>query len=193
LCDSCIVIKNGLALPAEETEKSISKYLEENLKKNGIPDIKERKDRKGSGIVKITGITIFNSNNSAIASGTDFLIKINYNHHSFAFKNIRLDIGMDNELDIRIAHLSTETIKQDFSQHIKDNEEGSMIFLIKSAPLIPGIYYGTICLYVDGIVSDWVSKAFFFEIVFGDFYGTKMMPPENQGNFLLKYNISWVK
>jgi len=190
LCDSSAVITKGLISERKDVELSIQEYI--NSQKDNIEDIQlsKRKDRKGNNDIaamKITATSV--NNNRQIQSGDDILLSIHYRRNVGIMKNVRFDIGIDNELGIRIGHLSTYTLDEDVTDHINNNENGKIDFLIKRLPLHEGFYSGTICIYTNGVVADWVKNAFSFEVIFGDYYGSMKLPPQNQGSLLFDYEI----
>jgi len=190
LCDSCITLKNGIASEKGSVEIQIAEYINYMTTRQALLKFSERTDRKGNGNIRISKIEIFNlDGGSIIHSGDDVTIRIFYDQFSNSLKSVSFDIGIDNELDIRIAHLSTKTLGIDSKKLLNFNNNGSFDFIIKSIPLYPGKYFGTFCVYSDGIVSDWLAKAFCFEVTYGDFYKTNRLPPQNQGNLLLNYEF----
>jgi lipopolysaccharide transport system ATP-binding protein len=191
LCDSCITLQNGFASEKGSVETQIAEYLNYMTTKQASLKFSERPDRKGNGNIRISKIEIFNLNgDSTIHSGDDVVIRISYDQFSDSLKSVTFDIGIDNELDIRIAHLSTKTLGIDSKKLLNSKKIGSFDFIIKSIPLYPGKYFGTFCVYSDGLVSDWLAKAFCLEVAYGDFYKTNILPPRNQGNLLLNYEFT---
>jgi lipopolysaccharide transport system ATP-binding protein len=106
-------------------------------------------------------------------------------------KNLNVALGIDNQIGERITNLSTEVRGSDLDD-VQANAQSIVIELDK-LPLTPGRYGFAIFSTVNGIVSDWISNAGFFEVEGGDFYGTGKLPPTVQGNFLLDYTFSLIE
>jgi len=190
LCDKGVVISNGKNTAKQDIERCISLYMDSYSNENEKIELTDRNDRKGNGNVQISKIEILNSNgDSDIHSGSDTLVKMYYIRNSNKLNNVRFDIGIDNQLGTRIGHVSTYTIDEDITDSVNKNGSGTVTFEIKRLPLHEGLYHGTICVYADGIVSDWIKDAFSFNVIFGDFYNSMRLPPINQGNMLLSYTI----
>jgi lipopolysaccharide transport system ATP-binding protein len=190
LCDLSIIINNGYASESMEVETCIQKYLATQKENVNKVELATRKDRKGNSDISALKIIAKSvDNDDHIHSGSDMLLSIYYKKNTDFIKNIRFDLGIDNELGLRIGHISTYTINENITDYVKRNENGKIDFLIKKLPLHQGFYRGTICIYNNGVVADWIKNAFSFEVIFGDYYGSMKLPPQNQGNFLFDYEI----
>jgi lipopolysaccharide transport system ATP-binding protein len=190
LCDSSAIIARGLISERKDVELSIQEYI--NGQKENIEEIQlgKRKDRKGNGDIlafKVEVTSIIGDKD--IHSGDKVLISVHYKKNTIGLKNVRFDIGIDNQSGIRMGHLSTYTLNEDITDYINKHEIGKIDFQIEKIPLHEGFYHATLCIYSNGIVSDWVKDAFSFEVLFGDFYGSMKLPPQNQGNLLFDYKL----
>ena len=57
---------------------------------------------------------------------------------------------------------------------------------------MPGRYGFTIYCTINGVVSDWVQNAGFFDVEPGDYYGTGKLQPSDQGIFLINHYFNVV-
>jgi len=102
-------------------------------------------------------------------------------------KGIRIDIGIDNSMSYRVAHLSSHTLNKTIS--LLPNQETEVIISIENLPLVADRYGLTFYCEAAGNVQDWIKNASYFDIENVDFYHTGKLPPPGQGNILLNYSM----
>ncbi|MFM6501587.1 MAG: Wzt carbohydrate-binding domain-containing protein, partial [Dolichospermum sp.] len=153
--------------------------------------LEDRKDRKGDGKIRFISVEFENEKGENVPyfySGQNIRIILCFkNNTQQTLKNLNVALGIDNQIGERITNLSTE-VRGSNLEEVKADVH-SIILELNKLPLTPGRYGFTIFSTVNGIVSDWIANAGFFEVEGGDFYGTGKLPPAMQGNFLLDYNF----
>jgi len=171
ICDNGLLLVNGQISDSGLLKTVIDGYQNNLYKSFNFNPI----GRKGNGNNKVQNIYI----NGKSIVGDNLLIKIDF--LSWSVKN-RFDIRIENSNGVRVGWLSTSL------QSIpKVNTPPS--FLITNLPLVPGQYYITYCLYHDNEVEDWCEKAFAFQVDEGIFYPSYKLPPNEQTEFYLNFEI----
>ena len=187
LCNRAIYLKNGLISYSNGTEETIGYYLSDTIR-NADKKLYEIKDRRGNGKLKFLDIKGYNrQNEEAIVflcgEKVRFKIMLEKVVGDGKLKG-RIDIGINNQHDVRIAWLSTSM----FDDYINGlNEE--ITFEIDKFLLSPGSYTLNIYSEVDGLAADWLENVFSFEIAESDFYLTGKKIPKGQGYLFLDYKI----
>jgi lipopolysaccharide transport system ATP-binding protein len=151
----------------------------------------DRKDRNGNGNVRFISVLLQDEqgrNVTSLYSGEAAKIIFFFeNNTKVNLKNVHFSIGLDSNNGQRIAYFSNEIIKEKFS--IISIESQSIELYIPKLPLMPGRYGFTIYCSINNVVVDWIKNAGFFDVEPGDYYGTGKLPPNNQGDFLIDYNL----
>jgi len=82
-------------------------------------------------------------------------------------------------------HFSGETIS------VKEGI-GAVQCLIRKNPLSPGKYWINADIYAGGLQCDYVEKIQTFPVMYGDFYGTGIIPSPKAGKVVIDYewNVS---
>ena len=191
LCKRCILLKNGEITMIGKTSEVVHSYIKDTKYFNDSICLKDRKDRKGNGKLKIMEYSLHNSKGDRVTSfvcGQDVEIWLDYEIYDERIDEINISIGIDSVVDQkRIAFVSNKIIKQ----IISITKEKRIKIEINKLPFNVGKYQFTFFIDYRGQTLDWVQSAGFFEIGVGDFYHTGNLPPsEGQGDFLLKYNIT---
>ena len=185
LCTNAMYLKNGQTAFVSNTSETINFYLSD-VKRNAEKSIGEINERKGTGQLLLKNITGFNrmaeaQNVFLCGERVDLQILFEPNGHSGKIKG-RVDVGINNHNDIRVAWLSTSM----FSDYININEKG-ISFQIDKLPLVPGSYNMNLYCEVEGAVADWLENVFAFEVMESDYYETGRKVPPGQGFVYLDY------
>ncbi len=181
LCNRVIYLKNGVIAFTNETAQTINYYLNDVIK-NADKKLHEINDRRGSGKLKFIDITGYNGQNektTVFLCGEKIRFKVMFDKIERNNIKGRVDIGINNQHDIRIAWLSTSM----FFDYINDLE-GGITFEIDRFLLSPGSYTLNIYSEVEGEVADWLENVYSFEIAESDFYLTGKKIPNGQGIFI---------
>lgn len=185
LCNRTLLLNCGYIGSIGETNDVIRTYyntIEKNTRDNSLDDL----HREGVGEIRFISVGI--ENKKQITSGSKLELKIKLiNKTDKEIKGVRIDIGIDNSMNIRIAHLSSHTLNKTIS--ISPKSEIELKFIIESLPLVADRYGLTLFCQASGNIQDWIKGAFFFDVDNADYYKTGKLPPAGQGNILLNYNI----
>ncbi|MDQ2719730.1 MAG: ABC transporter ATP-binding protein [Bacteroidota bacterium] len=188
LCNKGIYLKNGSVAYSNDTDSTIRFYLND-IKNNSIRKLHEIKDRRGSGRLKLLEIIGYNSKSEIsdiFLCGENIHLKILFEKkESFIKIKGRVDIGINDQYDTRVAWLSTSI----FDDFINVSEEGLM-FQINKLSLAPGSYTLNIFCEVEGEVADWLENVYSFEIAESDFYSTGKKIPAGQGYLFMDYKTN---
>ncbi|RAR46600.1 ABC transporter ATP-binding protein [Flavobacterium lacus] len=186
LCTRAVVIKNGMITFDGGVDDAIQFYLKESTVHTAIKEIKER---KGSGIIKIIDVEVFgNSIGILPQTGQPFHIEFALsNPKGITSNQMRFDLRIDDHMGQRIAWMSDSVLpKQSF------NTSQRVQFMIPKLNLNHGLYYVTTHISVNNEVSDWIQNAFSFEVTEGDYYGSGKKTPAEQSKTLLDYNVNYL-
>ncbi|MFZ2900364.1 MAG: ABC transporter ATP-binding protein [Saprospiraceae bacterium] len=186
LCSRGVLLENGRMTFDGEVNTAVNRYLA------GDPNISKKEklskvSRKGNGKTKLTDINVFSdpeNRNLKPVAGKDLFINLHYSQlGGFSKADIRIDLRIENHLGLRVGWLST-TLLNDIQ--IKGDQ---ITFKIPSCPFNSGLYAITTCAYIRNDVSDWIQNVYSFEITEGDFYHTGKLPPKEQSDFLIKFEL----
>ncbi|MBS1737225.1 MAG: ABC transporter ATP-binding protein, partial [Bacteroidetes bacterium] len=187
LCTRAMYLKNGIVDYVNNTSDTINYYLSD-VKRNTDKSLAEIEERKGNGKIQLKEIIGYNQHGEAqsvFLCGDKMKFKIIFESTISTGKiKGRLDIGINNFHDIRVAWLSTSM----FSDYLNIDEEG-ITFTIEKLPLMPGSYNVNLYCETDGEVADWLGNVFAFDIAESDFYKTGRKVPAGQGYVFLDYQI----
>lgn len=190
LCPRSCLMQSGNLLYDGKTEDVIRLYY--NAAESNIinKSLKDRTDRKGTGGIRFTEITIKNTNDDVIdkvQSGQEIRIYLKY---------ITESKSVISYLDIHITFYSADG-KYMFTCSTEANgfectnypSEGRLMCKINKFPLTSGIY--TINLYstYKGEIADWITNTITLTVFDGDFYGTGKLASHKEG-FLVEHEWS---
>ncbi len=190
LCQTGLLLEQGRVARAGPIADVVNTYLTES---NRLADMsfEDRNDRQGSGELRFTGVLLKDSAGTEVSaftcgsSATLELLLTNANGHSL--RNVRIAVGVDNDLGQRIVVFSTHLAAQDFPELPADL--GSIEIHIPRLTLAAGRYGFTLYASVNGEIADWIKNAGSFDVEGGDFYGTGQLPPQGQGCFVMDHEL----
>ncbi|PNW26197.1 ABC transporter ATP-binding protein [Formosa algae] len=184
LCTRAIVLEHGQTVFEGDVDEAINYYL--NSKEDVIA-IKDIKNRKGSGVVKVLEVAVYGKDSmKSPQSGQPFHLDFTLdNHNDIKLRNIRFDLRIEDEVGQKIAWISNTLLS------FKENEDISnrIVFQVEKLNLNKGKYYVTFYVAINNIMSDWVQNAFSFEVVEGDYHGAGKLVPTNESKMLLDFNV----
>lgn len=190
LCPRAILLSSGKAVADANTDKIIHQYMN-SLNDCSIDSLSRREDRNGNGDVRFVSIELQNEKREKVNtffSGDYAILKLNYKNRTHRdLKNFHFALGIDDRMGARLFVLSSEIVGQNFP--VLNSDNGSIEVHIPRLPLMPGTYGFTIYSTLNGVVSDWIKNAGFFEVEAGDFFCTGRLPLENQGHVLIEHHF----
>ena len=188
LCTKSIFLKNGTIQNSGTTVSIVAEYLKD-IEPMKTKDLAQRKDRKGSGEIRLQRITALNSKMEEVPhlkTGHMGTLKFHFKQYSEYHGNIDFGIGINNPKGQRITSVST------IYKGISLNPVTCKCITIRFSKLslLPGIYEITTFLGKDEKPCDWIINAYSLVVTPGDYYGFGILPPDSQGDILLDYTIS---
>lgn len=189
LCENGILLRSGRVLQTGAISDVVGSYLKviSDRKSINLTEI----PGTGTKDVEVESIRILNSNRqvAGVFSADEKLyleFQLKWNNPLLrARKTISgfLDVGFNNESDIRVAWISTSIFKSDLSV------DSTVYFEIDSLNLVEGEYNINFLLNIDGKVSDWKQNVQYFKVEELDFYGTGRRVQKDQGYSLIRYKV----
>lgn len=188
ICEKCSVMAEGRCSFSGNIQEGIQFY-QSIIQKNNI-DIKEQKNRRGSGIARFVGIEYLNSQRQKvdeISNGEQCIIRLFIKTETKERQEIRVAIGINDSMDTRVLLFDTELLQKKI--YIDDNFF-SIDFLIEKMSLAEGVYTLTLFLQVGCHISDWVQNSCQLIIKNGDFYKNGKKIDFYKGVFLQDFEVS---
>lgn len=187
LCTSSIVLENGRVIYDGNTEDAIDYYYDSSSKIQTA--LKDRKDRKGYGNIRVTDIEVYSlnkNNNNHIAPQLGqpiyFCFTLNCDENSI-IDNFRFDLRIEGNNGSRVAWLST-SLK--LMTELKGNK---IIFSMERCPFNYGKYFITYSCSINNETEDWMQNAFDFDINEGLFFDNQTVIPREQTLIYNDFNI----
>ena len=194
LCTRGVVMEYGKVVFDGKTDDAIDYYLQLNRESNNIFLIRDIKDRKGKGDIKIVDIKILDKNDNEITilqTGEKVVFKIFYESSLLQnHKKCRLSIAISNQGHNFIL-LSTEL---GANEYVELNKKGFVEFLIPKLPLTKSNYSLDLFLESDAEIQDWIEDAMLISVEDGVYYEGGINYPKGwEGKTVLfeyTYNIN---
>lgn len=175
LCSRCLCLQDGQTLMDGGADEVVSRYLI-GSKQSEDQRLAERKDRRGDGVVRITGINFFDAQSreqlDLAISGQGLDIEVSYKANDRSLGRIgRFNIGLalSSYFGQRITILNSEQSNRAFEDL---PPEGCVHCRIPRLSLMGGSYSITCTLQINGRLADQVTDAGVLHVEAGDFYGT---------------------
>jgi lipopolysaccharide transport system ATP-binding protein len=195
LCASAVLLSKGRVVEQGNTKRIVQEYLTRESHSDSIP-LDERIDREGTGDIRFTRISIAPNGSDGTDSSNAFQCGANAelvlsfrNLANRELRNLRVALGVDNEMGQRVLLLDSVLLGQDVEK--VSTGDGQVSVSMPSLPLIPGRYRFTIYSTVNGVIADWIKDAGCFDVEAGDYYGTGQLPPQGQGLFLTRHAFKY--
>lgn len=187
ICNNCILIDKGKLIAIGTTQEIIDIYEKKYIKNININD---RLDRKGNGNFKIVDIILKDNKGNDIKylkCGDDCQLWFAYKVFDPHLKKINFSLAIESISNkCRVVYLDNKILNED----IYVEKSGFIKIKISRLPLNVGEYDLTV--YVDSSFGllDWIKNAKRFRVLFGDFYKTGYVQPEDKkANVLLDYSF----
>lgn len=190
LCKTGVLLERGQIVEKGPAGDVIKRYLGA-LSKLAEISLADRIDRKGSGEVRFTGVTMQNEKREAVSafvSGEKSIFVLKYENISKRdLKQFDVEVRLETYRGHRLILLKSELCGEGFQLIPRDND--TIEVHIDKLPLAPGRYTTTLFVTMGGNIVDWVKEAWFFDVEPGDFYGTGRLPPEEEGLILTPHHF----
>ena len=190
LCHSACLLHAGTVVTHGQTSCVIAQYTSSSHS-NGSQLLETRLDRMGSGLLRLSQITVFDSHGRRVTElPTGTAAQICFRLHNCSrevFRHIMMAVGIDDELGTRIANLNTECTVWEPSP--VGPSDAMIVLDIPRLPLMPGRYSLTTFLTNAGTILDWVRDAATLDVVVGDYFGTGRLPQAGQGRIIIDHSF----
>lgn len=188
LCDRAILLNHGKIIKDGKVDSVVSTYLKQTHE-TAKTSLSKRKDRDGTGQVKITRIYFkdaVGNISEGLTCGKPGEIIIEFRCHDKSIKTFDCSIDLTSFYNqTKIAHIDTRVLR-------KKVKAGSKLFKIKikNTPLLPDRYQLNASIIGDeGEIYDLLLPAQIFNIDYSDYYKTGNLPVSKQGPLLIDYDI----
>ena len=180
LCQCGIVLHQGNVKYVGSQTEAITQYL--TSFSEGLVSVRERRDRRGSGEVKVVGIEVKDIDGNVldvVASGQDIKIYL-YFETTPHFRNSRVTAGMvwKTQLDVPVFQINNKVTGDKFE---KLPSSGVFVCYLSKLPLPASTYKITYSISTDGEYLDSLNDAAEITVIEGDFFGSGMVPPISHG------------
>ena len=195
LCNRIVVLNNGSVLfDTPKVEEGIQRYLQQNAYLTTF-DLKDRKDRVGTGRIRFQSVQLFNEGDKEISTVVTGMknvrIKLDCKiMEPLESSEIRVAIAVKKMDDSNLTTFYNELTNEIFSVN-KEEQNFSANCTIENFPFSSGNYRCNISLKIAGDMSDWIENAFDLTVDDGDFYNTGRVIPKSHQGILLYHK--WTK
>jgi lipopolysaccharide transport system ATP-binding protein len=190
MCSAAVLLAKGRCVAEGMTSTVIQEYIGD-LKHISTTPLAERRDRSGTGECQFVSVALENGdgvNVSAFKCGAEAVLNLQINNLSTRrLRDLRLSVGIDNELNQRVVHLDSLVVGNDLSGLSPGYR--SVRVVIPRLSLLPGRYQLTLHAMNNGNVTDWIQNATTFHVEAGDYFGTGHLPAQGQGIFALEHRF----
>ena len=183
LCNKGLVLKEGQIVFSGSVDDSINSYVNSNS--NSLPDLKDRKDRQGTGKIKINHVRVTNIKNEPVDiaySGQDVNVVFEYETGNEILeepmKDVIMSLQLKNNQGIPIFLHHNRIIKKKFDV---TTNKGSFTAEIKRIPLPQSSYFISFSVIQNNVVIDMMDDVYKLEISDGNYFGLGENPPASHG------------
>lgn len=187
VCRRCIVLDKGRLEYDGGTFDAIHFYEESILHQRYFhKNVSERKDRRGTGEVKLVSFHVENDAEERIEhipNGQTVRFVFGYETAvQHEVENVEINFVVNSQNGDRVFQFGTRFTGENFA---KLPSKGFMVGTIERFPLVPGRYTLDVYLVAGSKPSDYIRELAFFDVVDGDFYGSAYQVFENESRFLV--------
>jgi lipopolysaccharide transport system ATP-binding protein len=186
LCSRAVMLEGGRAVFTGEADAAVARYAT-SYSSTLVGDLRQRRDRSGSGEVRSLSVSIRDARGHALGSVRPlepFEIVVEY-EATRKVPNLAASIDVEQLDGTRIATLYSAFHDQTFSV---STGRGALVCRITGLPLRPDTYSLNVFLGANHAICDFVERAMSFEVGPADVFGTGRMPDRNQGPLLAGFN-----
>jgi lipopolysaccharide transport system ATP-binding protein len=185
LCTLAHRLDGGRLVQSGTTQEVVDAYL------SSVPtvisaSIRLRKDRRGSGKLRFTGMDVAGADGSpasVIQCSQDVEFSVGYTSDDADLKNVYMAIDIFALSGQCMLSLNNEMVGVGFGAA---PSRGQLCCRIERFPLAPGHYTVTLFCRVNGTIADWLQQAAVLTVEPGDFYGTGRLPTPTLGGVMVR-------
>ena len=186
LCSKCYLLKGG-QLVAEGAPRAVIEQYMAGTTSSEVIQLGQRKDRQGSGEIRIEEVTICDAKGRPIDNalcGQNISFAVSYRSRGDKpISRLDMHISFYTSLGQFMFNCSSEA-----SGHTFDGlpPQGQIFCHIPKLPLAPGRYSFNLYSTIRGEEADWVQQAGSLVVSAGDYFGTGQLKTHKEG-FLVKH------
>jgi lipopolysaccharide transport system ATP-binding protein len=185
LCQEGIFLMNGTIQIKGEISYIIDTYTKETKDSMVTVDLCNRKDRRGTGWLKIIGLSLLDAHTKKIianpVSGSNVMINIDYIANR-SIKDVYFGVSFSNAFNMMYTAVRSDS--EGIYYNINENI-GSVYFLLKW-PFTNGRFYLSVNAQVNNILIDSINNAIAVDSEIGDYFGNGKIPASSYQIILLK-------
>ncbi len=191
-CGRAILFEGGRVSYSGGVEEAVDKYLgaASLADEHGGIKLKERSDRSGSGVVRLTDFYIMDGVGSRIGeirNGTTAQLVFEYGSaDERPARNVELQIVVSRYSGEKVFQFGTRFAGNGFAEV---PARGRIVCRLKRFPLPPERYRLDAYLVSQAAPADYLQNAAFIDVVDGDFYGSGYQVFEKETPFLVDGDV----
>ncbi|MBW4629663.1 MAG: ATP-binding cassette domain-containing protein [Brasilonema octagenarum HA4186-MV1] len=192
LCDRGILLEQGTLCVDGTSEEAVRVYLEKSYSLAQELPLNQRRDRTGSGRVRVSSFRILNEKGheeQVLQSGKNYYFEVGYsNYIGKRLSNVVVSIAFADERGT-FDLLLRSNFTNDYLT--LNSDQGYILCGIENLPLVNGLYLVSIYLsHADSETLDDIQEAVSVVVDGGDFFGTGNPGLPNFCKFLVKADWS---
>ena len=190
LCTRTILLDGGSVIADGDTGDVIKRYHELSAGEKGTVELSKRRERSGSGQLRMTKVVLQDANGANISyakSGDAVRLVVEYDAapELVGTRNIIANIVISTANGMRLFGLPSDILRK---TKATIRPSGRLTCSLDKLPLLPGHYGLDISIVVERELADKVMGAAAITIVEGDYFGTQLLPISHYGNVLVGYD-----
>jgi lipopolysaccharide transport system ATP-binding protein len=174
LCSRVILLETGKILVDTTSTEAVNLYLSKANSTGQNQTLAERKDRSGSGKLRVSSLTVFNQQGikeNSLKSGKDYYFEIGYsNYTGMPIKDTIVSLDISDDRGYKIMLFRSNFTKNIITSKI---DRGFIYCKLNNLPLAQGLYGVSVFLSdADTETLDYIEDAASINVEGGDFFGT---------------------
>jgi lipopolysaccharide transport system ATP-binding protein len=174
LCSRAILLESGQVIVDATSTEAVNIYLSKAYSTGKKQALAERKDRSGSGKLRVSSLTVFNQQGiqeTSLKSGQDYYFEIGYsNYTDMPIKDTIVSFDISDDRGYKIMLFRSNFTK---STIVSKVDKGFIYCRVNNLPLAQGLYRVSIFLSdADTETLDYIEDAASINVEGGDFFGT---------------------
>ena len=190
LCTRCILMERGRLIKEGRTPDVVNAYMSKGAQL-ATGDLSLRKDRTGTGDVRITSIDLRDKDGNVVTeaiAGNDVVLSLGYSvTEDFTLNDSVICVSIEKDLK---EYFSMSSALVDRRQ-LKLSGRGRIDFLVPDWPLMGGRYHVSFYVGSNRGMQDCMDDAAVIDVIDGDFYGTGKLHHEGWEGTSVLVRHSW--
>lgn len=189
LCTTAMLLDAGKLTTMGKTGDVVDLYFKANQSEQGRGDIAERRDRTGSGALRIVGFWLEDAEGNRVTSGrTGADINLVFEYATLeapeGAHELRVTAVVAGSQGLRLFGLPSDVVTT-LSGVL--GKRGRFVCTVPKLPLQPGNYEIDISVFVGREMTDKVMKAGSLTVIEGDYFASGRLPHAHAGDLLVPF------